>query len=240
MSAKGKKRAPRALIIALAVVVAAAALALYAGDYSRADGAALEAMARADAASGEYTFGDESGGAGLILYPGGKVEYTAYAPLAESIAQSADILCVVPEMPLNLAVLDSGAAAEITARYPDIGRWYIGGHSLGGAMAASYAAGNPGDFNGVVLLAAYTTEPLEIPVLSVYGENDTVLNLEKYQEGRALARGGFTEEIIEGGNHAQFGDYGEQEGDAPAAISPYEQRALTADAIAAWLGALAA
>ena len=233
MSASFKKCSP-ALVICLVCVALLVAVGLYAGDYSRADTLAVEAMSRAETTSGEYAFGGESSKVGLILYPGGKVEYTAYAPLAEEIANSSGVLCVVPDMPLNLAVLDSGAAAEIMSRCPDIERWYIGGHSLGGAMAASYAAKHPDEIEGVVLLAAYPTERLDMPVLSVYGSEDAVLSAEKYSQSRPLASD-LTEVVIEGGNHAQFGDYGAQEGDMPAEITAAEQRRETAEAVAAWL-----
>ncbi len=234
MSASSNKKRSPALVICLVCVALLVAVGLYASDYSRADALALEAMSRAEAVSGEYAFGEEGSRVGLILYPGGKVEYTAYAPLAEEIADKAGVLCVVPDMPLNLAVLDSGAAADVTARYPDIERWYVGGHSLGGAMAASYAAEHPDEIAGVVLLAAYPTEALDIPVLSVYGDKDTVLNAEKYDESRPLAVD-LTEVTIMGGNHAQFGDYGAQEGDTPAEITAAEQRSKTAEAVSAWL-----
>ncbi len=75
--------------------------------------------------------------AGLIFYPGGKVEYTAYQPLMAACAER-DILCVLVEMPFNLAVFDINAADGIQEQYPEVGHWYIGGHSLGGSMAASY------------------------------------------------------------------------------------------------------
>ena len=100
--------------------------------------------------------------------------------------------------------------------------WYIGGHSLGGAMAASYAAKHQDNLKGVVLLAAYPTKELDIPVLSIYGSEDGVLNREKYKDSIGMAKN-LSEIIIDGGNHAQFGNYGEQSGDNKSKISSEKQ-----------------
>ena len=81
------------------------------------------------------------------------------------------------------------------------------------------------------MLAAYPTDALsELPVLSVYGSEDGVLNLEKYQKSITLAEN-LTEYVIEGGNHAQFGNYGEQKGDGTATTTAKEQWQETVDYI---------
>ena len=172
--------------------------------------------------------------AGLIFYPGGKVEYTAYAPLMEQLAEKG-VLCVLVKMPANLAVLDMGAAEAHLDEFPDIENWYVGGHSLGGSMAASYAAEHADELEGLLLLAAYSTADLTgsgLDVLSIYGSEDGVLNMEKYNEYRPnLPEETTTEVIIEGGNHAGFGDYGPQDGDGEASLSGEEQREMTVEAV---------
>lgn len=110
----------------------------------------------------------------------------------------------------------------------------MSGHSLGGAMAASYSAEHIDDLAGLILFAAYTTEELaaeHFSVLSVYGSEDAVLNMEKVEEGRSLVRNSYIELCIQGGNHANFGNYGEQDGDGTAAITREEQQKQTVDAI---------
>ena len=112
--------------------------------------------------------------------------------------------------------------------------WYLSGHSLGGAMAAAYASEHLESFNGLVFLAAYPTKSLKsdsFSVLSLYGSEDGVLNMEKVEEGRAYMPVDYAEVCIEGGNHAQFGDYGEQKKDHAAQISREEQQKQTVDAI---------
>lgn len=177
-----------------------------------------------------YIVGDADSACGFIFYPGGKVEAAAYLPLLAPLAE-ADILCVAVKMPLHLAVMDPDAAAAVMEDFPEVSRWYLGGHSLGGAMAAGFAAENEERLNGLVLLAAYPTKEIkELPVLSVYGSGDGVLNRGKYEKSILLAAR-LTEHVIEGGNHAQFGNYGAQEGDGAAEIDKEEQWQETVDFI---------
>ena len=171
-----------------------------------------------------YFFDGEGTDTALIFYPGAKVEATAYAPLMYEIAESG-IDCILVEMPFNFAVFGVNKALDITEKY-DYDTWILGGHSLGGAMAAKCASENADLFDALLLLAAYSTEETSasLPVLSLYGSEDGVLNMENVENGRALAQN-YTEIVIEGGNHAQFGSYGSQDGDNNATISAEEQRA---------------
>ena len=176
--------------------------------------------------------------AGFIFYPGGKVEHTAYAPLMNALAAKG-ILCVLVEMPFHLAVFDMDAAEGIPDAFPQVDSWYIGGHSLGGAMAAAYLSDCTVDFDGLILLGAYSTEDLsetELSVLSVYGSEDLVMDREKYAQCKANLPADFQELVIPGGCHAYFGMYGEQKGDGTPSIPRQEQIALTAEAIGAMMG----
>ncbi len=217
-------------IAALVLALLLAAVGVYAGDFYRAAEPALAALEEGKSVSvvqeGDLTiFSPESPSVGFVFYPGGKVEDVSYAPLLRALAEEGT-LCVLTEMPLNLAVLDMAAAEGIPERFPAVETWYIGGHSLGGSMAASYGAANNEAFRGLVLLAAYSTADLSdsgLNVLSIYGDRDQVLNLEKYGQYRSNLPETTVETVLSGGNHAQFGSYGPQEGDGPAAISPQEQ-----------------
>lgn len=164
---------------------------------------------------------------GIIFYPGGKVEYTAYAPLMQDFAHEG-YFCALVKMPFNLAMLDTNAAKDVKEAHPEITHWLIGGHSLGGVCAAKYAAIS--DFDGLFLLAAYTTTNMSdkaIPVVSVYGDKDGVLNMDEYAANKSNLPADTIECVIQGGNHSQFGSYGLQEGDSKAGISAEEQRAQT-------------
>lgn len=170
--------------------------------------------------------------AAMIFYPGAKVEYTAYLPLLSDLAEQG-IDCFLIKMPCNLAFFGQNKAKKIMDSY-EYDHWYLSGHSLGGAMAASYASGHLESLNGLVLLAAYPTKSLKsdsFSVLSLYGSKDGVLNMEKVEEGNSFMPADYVEICIEGGNHAQFGNYGEQKGDHAADISREEQQAQTVEAI---------
>lgn len=172
---------------------------------------------------------------GFIFYPGGLVEPESYAPLCRRIAEEG-YLVVIPSMTWNLAVLSPNKAEEIIKDYPDITTWAIGGHSLGGVMAADYAVSHK-EIKGVVLYAAYPKdESLKesgLPVLSMYGELDGVADLTKVKEA-ALPDSAKKVEIA-GGNHCYFGDYGMQKGDNEATITPKEQQEKAAKETIAFL-----
>lgn len=229
-----------ALILTLILSVA------WVKDYYRTDSKAVEAFNAMQSVSvdssviddGALVFRPEKTTAGLIFYPGGKVEYTAYEPLMRECAQKG-ILCVLVKMPLNLAVLDVSAAEGICEKYEGIDKWYIGGHSLGGSMAASYLADNTDKFEGLVLLGSYSTADLsegDVDVLSVFGSEDKVMNREKYEKYKGNLPDDFTEYVLEGGNHAFFGMYGEQDGDSKGTMTNEEQIKLTAQKIAELIG----
>lgn len=164
----------------------------------------------------------------LIFYPGAKVEYTSYIPLLTKLAENG-IDCYLVEMPFNLAILGENSADEIIENSNYSG-YYMAGHSLGGAMASSYAHDSK-DVDGLILFAAYPADEINVPTLLIRGSNDKVLNMEKYNESISLLENNFTEKIIEGGNHAQFAYYGNQSGDGAAAISPSKQQNESVDAI---------
>lgn len=183
--------------------------------------------------NGVFTFKPQNATKGIIFYPGGKVEATAYAPLMYALAEDG-ILSILVTMPGNLAVLDMNAADGICEQYPEIENWYMAGHSLGGSMAASYIAENSKDFDGIILLASYSTADLSnsgLDVLSIYGSNDGVLNMEKYEEYKINLPDDFSEFVIDGGCHAYFGAYGEQDGDKKATITREEQIEITVNEI---------
>lgn len=217
-----------ALILLLAV-----GFGVYVADYYPAEPVAIEAAGQAEQGDGILVFHPDEPVAGLIFYPGGKVAYEAYAPLMSELAQRG-VLCVLVRMPCNLAVLDRDAAKDIPEQFPEIRQWYIGGHSLGGAMAASYAAEHPDDFDGIVLLAAYSTADLTqsgLRILQIFGTEDGVMNRVSYEKYASNLPEGSEEFILEGGNHAGFGAYGLQKGDGTLDILPESQWSQTADAI---------
>lgn len=221
-------------LIIIAIIFGACAT--YVSDYYRADMTAIEAFSNLGAPEqitlddGTIIFEPKNAKIGFIFYPGGKVEHTAYIPLMKSLS-SMGVMCALVKMPFNLAVLDINAADEIRHSFPQIEKWYIGGHSLGGSMAASYVAEHADEFDGLALLGSYSTTDLTstgLDVLSIYGSEDKVMNREKYKESKINLPSSLHEEIINGGNHAFFGMYGAQEGDGTPSISNSDQIYKTA------------
>ncbi len=169
----------------------------------------------------------------LIFYPGGNVNPNAYEDLCSGLAENG-IPVIVVGMPMNLAVFGINRASRIIRNYPDVDCWYIGGHSLGGAVAALWAARHQKDVDGVVFLAAYSTRDLSVPVLSIYGSDDGVLDMKNYRKN--LERiSDVKEYVIEGGNHCQFGSYGFQKGDNEAFISHEEQIYKTVETVVSFI-----
>lgn len=166
---------------------------------------------------------DISNKTGIIFYPGAKVEAISYLLILEKL-KNQGFTCVLVEMPFNMAIFDVYAADEVFEKLPEINDWYIAGHSMGGAMASNYASHNPDKIKGLLLLGAYIYGDYPPQkTLTIYGTlND---NLEKNIN--------YTDNIvkIEGGNHAQFGNYGKQKGDPDATITAEEQQNIAVEAI---------
>jgi len=230
-------RKKRILLIAgLVLALLGVACGVYFGTYSRATPAATALLQGSDAVQVTAIYdGWLLDGPGtrdaLIFYPGGKVEATAYLPLLTTLAADG-IDCFLLQVPLNLAIFDVDAAGPVQAAY-SYDRWYVGGHSLGGVCAAMYAAENADRLSGLILLAAYSTKPIDprLSVLELHGSEDRVLDMGKLLKNRPNLPASARSEELPGGNHAQFGDYGLQKGDGTAAVSRAEQIRWAADRI---------
>jgi uncharacterized membrane protein YsdA (DUF1294 family)/pimeloyl-ACP methyl ester carboxylesterase len=241
---------PLFLLLQLVVGCAFVALNVYAADYYHADERALAALestddVRVDHGRDVWFFDGPGTKAAYVFYPGAKVETEAYAPLMQRIAREG-VDCYLVDMPYHLAFFGIGRAGDIRSQEmkdyeadghnpQDYERWYLGGHSLGGVVASMEPSLE--SFDGLILLASYPSadQPkTDFRSLSVYGSNDTVLNRESYEDAKRFLPDDATEMVLVDGNHAQFGDYGEQMGDGEATISPERQQAETAKAIAAF------
>ncbi len=233
------------LIIVVGLIAGAAISFLFLSSQNAATDEALTALESSDLVIVEQVDGEDwwsfqpatsEPDTGFIIYPGGLVDPLAYAPLANAIAAEGFFVILDP-MPLDLAVIDSNSASEIISAFPDIESWAIGGHSLGGAMAAEFAAGQPELIDGLALWAAYPAggtdlSGLPIQVVSVYGDADCVATVEEVTAATPFLPPDTEFVRVEGGNHTQFGSYGEglQRGDCPATISREDQQQMVVDA----------
>lgn len=225
------------LLLALVVLVGAFSLGfiIWGSTPAHPMPEAISALASSDAVTvqtGKWLVfepaGSTSSTTGYIFYPGGRVDYKAYAPMAKSLAQKG-FLVVIPRMPLNLAVFGINKAADVIAAHPEISHWVMGGHSLGGSMAANYVYEHPDQIDGLVFLASYPADNNNLSnysgsVLSISGSLDGLATPAKIDHSKGLLPKGTVWVSIEGGNHAQFGWYGPQKGDNAATISLEEQQ----------------
>lgn len=218
-------------ILLLILAILTGAFFWYVSDYYRAEDVALEVMAQGSGITVQDnltilspTYPTDTA---IIFYPGAKVEAEAYLPLLDQIRQTG-VTCILVHMPFNMAIFDADAAEEVISRFPEIQHWYVAGHSMGGAMASKFASDHPDQVDGLILMGAYIYGDYpDEKTLTIYGSlNQSVEDHIDYTENIVE---------IEGGNHAQFGNYGPQKGDPPAEISAEEQQAQTVTAIEAFL-----
>ncbi|MCJ7657798.1 MAG: alpha/beta hydrolase [Anaerolineales bacterium] len=165
---------------------------------------------------------------GLVIYPGGRVDPRSYAPAAKQLAEDGFLVVIVP-MPFNLAIFGWQKAGEVIENFPEIDHWVVAGHSLGGSMAARYAIRKPADVDGLVLWAAYPASSDDLSnshliTMSIYGTNDGLITEQDITNSSLLLPENTSWVAIDGGNHAQFGWYGDQAGDNPASISREKQQ----------------
>jgi hypothetical protein len=170
-----------------------------------------------------FTPVNSSSNVGFIIYPGGRVDYRSYAPEAHALAAQGYLTVIVP-MLLNLAVFSENAANDIIASYPQITSWAIGGHSLGGTIAAQFCHDNPGKIEGLVLWAAYPESGTNLTtsnllVTTIHGSEDGLVSGTQIEDSLMQLPPSTVRVEIAGGNHAQFGWYGNQQGDNAAKIS---------------------
>jgi hypothetical protein len=157
---------------------------------------------------------------GLIFYPGGLVEPTAYALILHQIAEEG-LLVIITPMPLNLAIFNTGAANAVIDAYPYISTWIIAGHSLGGASAAIFTENNPKRIDAIALWDSYPPDSADlsdntISGISIFSATNNFPNTENFNDKKHLLPAETLFIGIEGANHAQFGDYGPQKGDVVA------------------------
>jgi dienelactone hydrolase len=183
---------------------------------------------------------------GFIYYPGGLVAPDAYAAKMRAIAERGYAVFIV-EMPLNLAVLGADRATEVIAANPQITTWAIGGHSLGGAMACRYVVtAKPATLRALILHASFCDQSFslagrdDVQVTSIYGTRDAFSTATMLETTRQYAPASTVYVAIEGANHAQFGNYGEQRGDGTPSLSADEAQQAIVEATLAALAKLKA
>ncbi len=237
-----KKRRLRRIpaILAALLLLLAAAFFAYTQDYYHAAPEALAALESDETvAISETDYGWFFDGPSetdlLAFYPGAKVEAEAYAPFLHLLAANGIDVCLV-RMPLRLAIFGKDRADALWSKYTHPNR-YIGGHSLGGAIASEYAARHADLLSGLVLCASYPVEPLpeSLRTIQIYGSRDTVLNPKRMERASAFFPESAAITVLPGANHAGFGNYGTQKGDGTPSLPPEKQQKEAAEKICSFL-----
>ncbi|MEC9484782.1 MAG: alpha/beta hydrolase [Candidatus Izemoplasma sp.] len=177
-----------------------------------------------------YQFSDEANTQEIIIIPGGLVDASAYLYLgSELFTYGYDVTIIKP--PFYLAIISPNQAKQYISSDKET---ILIGHSLGGVVAGSIASSE--DVESLVLLASYATNDVtDMPVLSIRGSNDLILDSKAYNdnfEQFSTAK----EVVLDGGNHSQFGWYGHQKGDGEATLTPKQQQDLIINEIITFLG----
>ncbi len=180
---------------------------------------------------------------GLVFSPGARVDARAYVDVLLPQAE-AGYLVVILKVPFGLGIADVGQSAGPIAEHPEIGRWVVGGHSLGGTSASMFAARRPAGVVGLLFYASYPNDDLsdrtDLTVASVSGSNDGLATPAKIDAHRSSLPPGATYTVVQGAVHADFGDYGAQPGDGVASIDHADAQAQIAAATTDLLRAVAA
>lgn len=177
---------------------------------------------------------DES--VGWIIYPGGKVDYRAYAILGYQLAQQSGQRVIIVSFPFHLAVFDINAGRTWMEKYEDTSSWYIVGHSLGGVMGAQMAK-NEEKVIGVGFLASYPSADFsdsDIRMISIRGSSDKILNLAAFADAQSKFSPYTEFYVIQGGNHSQFGSYGFQKDDGMATVTKQDQIDMVVEFLVLW------
>ncbi|EJR64572.1 hypothetical protein IIO_01896 [Bacillus cereus VD115] len=198
-----------------------------------------EALALVDNKKDEenIVFGQKDAKVGIVFYQGAKVEVESYSYLGEALAKDGHFV-VMPKLPLNLAILGTNVVDSIIEKYPEVQKWYVAGHSMGGAMISRYAFQHEEKVDGIILLGSYPADDFSnklMPMLSIYGEVDGLATVEKIKNNKKLMSKNTTMHMIKGGNYANFGMYGEQKGDNASLITSKAQQDETVKVMEQWL-----
>jgi hypothetical protein len=177
---------------------------------------------------------DES--VGWIIYPGGKVDYRAYAILGYQLAQESGQRVIIVSFPFHLAVFDINAGKAWTDKYDDTEQWYVIGHSLGGVMGAQMAKNNE-KVKGIGFLASYPSADFsgsDVRMISIRGSSDKILNIAAFADAQSKFSPYTEFYVIQGGNHSQFGSYGFQKDDGMATVTKENQIKTVVDFLVLW------
>ena len=177
---------------------------------------------------------------GVVFVPGARVDSRAYAHVLRPLAEAGYLVAVLKE-PFGLALLDPDHGRKVLDLHPEIAHWVVGGHSLGGTVAASLADDDD-RVAGLVLYASYPANPIirnDLKMVSISGSSDGLATPTDIEASRANVPPNASFVVINGAVHSSFGDYGDQPGDGVPTIERSAAQAEINKATLALMGAVA-
>lgn len=172
---------------------------------------------------------------GLVVYPESNVSPAAYAYKMAGIAQSG-VVVIIAKTPLNMPQLDTRTMADFAKLAPEVTDWYVAGHGDGGKKACEQAQNT--QYKGLILFGSYCTVTVhdDVRALDIQGSNDTVVNKKEIDHNASNLAYNSTHEVVQGLNHAGFGDYGQSAGDGKLDLSDTDVRIRLANLVSKFMG----
>ncbi len=181
---------------------------------------------------------------GVVVYPGAYVDIHGYVPTLRPVAAAGYRVVIVP-MPFELAVFGIDRALDVQAANPDVKRWALVGHSVGGAMGPLFASRHPEALAGVIIWDSYPPSMAEFaaypkPVWHIHRARPDGSPPPSFAAERGEFPPGSVWVPIRGGIHMQFGSFeaGGYQEDWPAGITRKEQQSQVTTATVRALEAL--
>lgn len=179
---------------------------------------------------------------GLVYSPGARVDVRATAAVLRPLAEAGYLVVALKE-PLGIALTSPGQSASAMAAFDGVERWAVGGHSLGGVAASSFAAAHDDEVDGLLLHASYPLGDMadaDLVVASVSGSEDGLTTPADVEASRANLPDATTFTGVDGAVHAFFADYGPQPGDGTPTVPRAQAQAEIVAASLALLDEVAA
>ena len=219
------KRIRKKKIWMIAAIVIAVMLLVAAFFYTPALPEAAEIAKQMKDVDGDlYFYGDS--GVGFIIYPGAKADERSYAYIAQQLNAEGHT-AVIPNIPLHMSVWGPEQGLEIIEDNPEVEKWFLIGHSLGGLPISQIAAKQPEKLEGIAFVASLMICDLsdtDLSAIRITAEHDSVMPDKMMESNLDYLPENSTSVMIEGANHNQFGAYWHPGFDGKATITWKEQQ----------------
>lgn len=217
------KRGKKMLLGILGVLAIAILIFLF--YYNKANQEALDIVSKMDKVGNDYYFRGDSG-VGFIIFTGAKMDEKSYAYIAELLHKEGHTV-VLPKFMFHMSSTGTNRGIEIMESNPEIEKWFLIGHSIGGMPISRIAVQKPANLQGLAFLASYVStdlSELDVSAIHIMASNDNFYSEKQRAEERLdyLPKNS-TVITIEGASHQGFGAY-DSWGDRGGATLPWKEQ----------------